>query len=204
MRKFLVSLVAGSAFVVGLSAVPATAAPEQQDRTVLAQKREAIELVGMPGGVVKAKVNGVPLLADKVTAHTPWTGKRFNSQYVCAQNNIGTTWNLSAATSAFESGLNTYVINYRFPAYGDQQCNVSYTPSQIILYGTYNSTNGSCYQVNATSSNGRYASYVSIGFNLNSSVFDGLPGRHAEPEQRRQPSDRQRARAGEFLQPDGV
>ncbi len=149
MRKFLVFLVAGSAFVVGLSAVPATAAPEQQDRAVVAQKREAV---------------------GKVTAHTPWTGLRFNSQYVCAQNNIGTAWNLSAAISAFESGTNSYVINYRFPAYGDQPCNVSYSPSQIILYGTYSSTDGSCYRVNRVSANGRYTTYVSIGFNINSSV----------------------------------
>lgn len=173
MRKFLFSLVAGSAFVVGLTAIPAVA---QQDSSTLAHKQavaaqtQNFEIVGKADGSVVAKVNGVPMAADTVTAHTPWTGKRFNSQYVCAQNNIGTAWNLSAATSAFESGLNSYVINYRFPAYGDQPCNVSYSASQIILYGTYNSANGTCYSVNASSVNGRYTSYVSIGFNLNSSV----------------------------------
>lgn len=173
MRKSL-SSVAGLAILAGAATI-AHAEPAHQDRAVVAAKQAIVAKVktttisGMADGSVK--LNGVPMSADKVTAHTPWTGKRFNSQYVCGQNNIGTTWNINQAMSAFESGLNSYVLNYRFPAWGDQPCSTSYSASQVIQYGTYNNADGTCYSVNATSSNGRYVSNVVVGFNLNAAVF---------------------------------
>lgn len=156
MRKFLAALVSVSALTAGLLTAP-VAAQADQKISDHAMKRE---IVGYADGSVS--VNGAP---STLLAHTPWTGKRFNSQYVCAQNNIGSLWAIQQATGAFESGTNTYVIGYRRPSYGDQPCSADYADSQIILYGTYQANDTSCYIVSQSSINGRYNAHVTVAMN---------------------------------------
>lgn len=95
-----------------------------------------------------------------------YTGKRFNSRYICVQNNIGQLWNIDGADNWFESGVNTVILNDRFPAWGDPACSVHYVGSQIITVGTYNDGSSNCFEVNAYSLNGKYTQPVGIGMNV--------------------------------------
>lgn len=155
MKKRLVAALVAMLSVV-VVATPATAAQTQH-----------VRVVGRTDGSQVVYVNGV-----ESTTGTPVTGKRFNSPYICAQNNIGLTWNIQQADAAFESGVNTVIINYRYPGWGDQNCNVNYDGSQIMAYGTYNAADHACYTVDMTSLNGRYVKPVVIAMNV-SSLYPG-------------------------------
>lgn len=173
MKRIFTTALVALAAVFGIVAIsgPATAvAPVAVTSQAVASQKLTIQ--GMADGSLVNKATGVPLSADHYAgSHTPWlansagTPYRFNSQFICAQNNIGTLWNISAATGAFESGVNTYVINYRFPAWGDNPCSNAYSDSQIIMYGTFQANNSVCYEVYTSATNGRYNQHVTVAMN---------------------------------------
>lgn len=108
-----------------------------------------------------------PASVQSAQAGTPWTGYRFNSRYLCVQNNIGSTWDIVSATNAFESGYVTVVAENRGPS---SQCNTTYLNEQIVALGTYSAADGQCWDVSFSSLNGRYTNVVVIGMNLHSTV----------------------------------
>lgn len=124
-----------------------------------------------PAGAVSS-VSAVPAAVSTATiTHTPWTGERFPTRYICVQNNIGTTWAIDTADNYFESGSNTVVVYDLFPGEGDPPCSQFYYSAQILHVSTYNSSNATCYQVSTpATSNGRYTDSVVIGLNVNSSA----------------------------------
>lgn len=97
----------------------------------------------------------------------PWTGKRFNTRYICVQNNIGSTWAIDTADNYFESGSNTVVVYDQALNEGDPGCSQFYYDSQIIVMGTYNSASQDCFSVVLPpTANGRYQSHVIIAMNV--------------------------------------
>lgn len=171
MKKLIVTALLALSLALGIGATVVLTEADAAPATT-------VKIVGKADGSQILQVNGVPMSVDHYAgSHTPWISgsnggpKRFNSQYICAQNNIGTLWNISGATNAFESGINTYVINYRFPAWGDQPCSVGYVDSQQIQYGTFNEASSTCYEVYTSSVNGRYNEHVTVALNASSQSY---------------------------------
>lgn len=177
-RTILAALVPLAAMfsIVGLM-VPAQALVPAATTVVSAQAADPqppkvhTQIMGMADGSKVYKVDGKVVAAPTaVTAsHTPWTGKSFNSQYVCVQNNIGTTWPIDTADNYFESGVKTLIFNDRFPAWGDASCISSgYVEGQILMIGTMQQSNTVCYIFNGTSVNGKY---IDLSLAMNASSY---------------------------------
>jgi hypothetical protein len=141
LKKFIVAIAAIAAVFAGVQAIPAQATSTVASAPSVSQAVDA-------GGV-------------------PWTGSKFGSRYICAQNNIGLYWNISQALPYFESGTNTVVLDYKDAA-SFTQCNLNYANKQIIAYGTYNTANDNCWTVSIPQTvDGVYSTGpVVVGMNL--------------------------------------
>lgn len=145
MNKRIAAVFAAVALgVAGLSAV----APAQADTS-----QQAV-----------ASQVAAPQVAEKVLG-TPWTGKKFSSRYICVQNNIGSTWDIAAASTAFESGSNTVVVENRGP--GGTPCSSSYLSYQILNVGTYNTASAVCWNFSGPSVGGVYNGTATLAMNVN-------------------------------------
>lgn len=168
LKKFIVAIAAIAAVFAGVQAVPAQATSTVAPVT---QSVAKIQVVGKADGSVVTTVNGqtvaAPMATDTVTGGVPWTGSKFGSRYICAQNNIGLYWNISQALPYFESGTNTVVLDYKDAA-SFTQCNLNYANKQIIAYGTYNTANDNCWIVSIPQTvDGVYSTGpVVVGMNL--------------------------------------
>lgn len=123
-----------------------------------------------------ASVLGISSAAHaSVSSGTPWTGYKFADDWICAQNDIGTTWNIEAASTAFEAGIvggdpTTVNLTHYGPG-GDFRCTDHYSSTQTLAFEVYSANDGRCWQMSYTQFGGQYTGQVTVWMNNSASTY---------------------------------
>lgn len=154
MRKPLTLLAATIAALAGLALIaPAQAAMPAAPAQATSQAGQVhyVSIVTYADGHTEKTVDGKRLPAVTFPAFryiNAWyyTGQGFQSEFICQDNNIGTTYPLQTAGNYFESGLNTVTLAFE-PTETTANC-ANYSDAQTIHYSVYNdgSANAGCYK----------------------------------------------------------
>jgi hypothetical protein len=132
--------------VAGWVAGPATANVDGVALSTASVVHQA-EMVTDANGQVKTYVDGhmtpisvtAPSAVESVLYCCPYNNFIFGSRFVCQDNNIGTTWRIDEAGTAFEDGNNGIVLSYARPG-----VDCGGTEPQIIHYSVYNAADNKC------------------------------------------------------------
>lgn len=164
MRKYFLAALMGLLLILGLGGSPALAASKPTPTVT----KITIHLDGTATKTVNGKSVAMAPRAVTKSGLMQLTGENYRSKYICLQNNIGATWAIATASSWFESGLNTVVLENHGPT--GAKCGDYYSSPDILAFGTVNDpVAANCAQLEIhTDIYGHYSQAVIIGMNVSS------------------------------------
>ncbi len=141
-------------------------------RKIIGSTLAVLALVcGIFVGTVATEADATPAVTTSQTAvssGTPWGLYKFAWAHICVENNIGTLWDWTSASNAFESGSATVIVANRNPG---QSCS-DYDVSQRIRLEVFSDPNQSCWLMSYhVDGSNRYDGTVTIWMNISSAQY---------------------------------